>query len=117
MFLASEDGWITPSMLNLDRKFHFLQEYQNFELKYCSIVTYKRGPNVLYGCIVRAKKDDSIDFIALEKCLDEIKKVPKKGSNQNFVLEDEEVKNKTLESRKVINVIIYSLTNITLYTS
>lgn len=76
VYFSTEDGYLTNSVIELDKKFHFLNKFRQTRRNLGDAIRHddKNRNYILYGCIVRKSKEDSFDFKSLKKCLLEVNK-------------------------------------------
>lgn len=74
LYFGTEDGSISSTIRQLDKKFGVLQNYRHLN-KLGEPVRTTKGLYEIYGCIVRKLEKDRFSFEQFELCLQKIRKV------------------------------------------
>jgi len=82
LFLGTEDGYMDPTAISINRKQHFERDYYRAKKTTGNIVHFETSSDYwVYGLIVSKSKEDSVSFTAIEKCCGQLSKSLR---NNNF---------------------------------
>lgn len=117
VFFGSEDGDVDECGKDLDKKFNFLLDYRKQPKTVGGVIRLVKKDDVLYGLIVRKRKDDAFSYIHFEKCLCDLRKQLKKDDLWYIGVEAICAEDVPLTVEKIITVMknILTTTDVELY--
>ncbi|XP_028135817.2 uncharacterized protein LOC114330619 [Diabrotica virgifera virgifera] len=109
LYFTTLTSHISEEMIELDKKFNFLQHLRSETKGYGSCVVYRSKNIILCGCLVRKTIDDRFDFVSFRRSLEEVKKHVKDNIAVEYIIDE----NDDLLFTKVITVLLNTFKDIT----
>lgn len=106
VYLGSEDARVTPQISKLDSHFKIMKEYRNSARIGTTVLTkVQQDKYLIYGCIVKRKQYDPVDYVQFLKCIADINKMNLKLKPPYFyVAMLKENDNDNLLMSKIVNL-------------
>lgn len=111
LYIGAESDEVTPAMLELSKKFEFIDEYKEAERELGDPIKINFEKYVLYGCIVRKTTYEEVNFIHFQHCID---KINADDTNDYLCVAIEDLNNDVLTA-KLVNLITHTLTDLDLH--